>query len=190
MIKGSVSYYWTPDKRVLVKNTKGKTILDIIYPSGGNMFRIPSQTIRTKNKLRLVAKIPVNSKLLDKFLELYPPERKYDPSSVKISRGDHESSKACIYPGLGRIFYNKQFLDSIPDLTARKQVMFHELGHIYYQSEWKCDLFAATVLYMLGYPKEAIIQAVERTLDYNPQNVARLHQLINYLSKLEPHGNF
>lgn len=180
-----IAYYFTPDQHIRIKNEKGKTILDQSFPQANNYFTLPHIPIQTQNRLRLIKLIPINWNLLKRFFEIYPPEKKEAPNSIDISADDFESNKACIYPKVGQIFYNRQFLDSIQNLTTRKQVFLHELGHLYYNTEFKCDLFAATILCLLGYPPSEIIRSVERTLDYNPENVNRLHQVINYLIKLQ-----
>jgi hypothetical protein len=91
------------------------------------------------------------------------PERIYPlPKKFFIVSGKNKN-KCSIYMETGKIFFDRDFLNSLhrPTLTF---ILLHELGHYLYSgngqdSEKKCDLFATSKMLELGYNPNQILKA-------------------------------
>jgi len=180
-----IAYYSCLEPNVLIKNKKGEVLLKRKYKRKNNVIRLPYEPLRTKNKLLKINTVPVDYNLLDKFFMMYPPDRHNTPKKISLMKSTIETNKACIYPELGNVYFNPAFLDSLNNIVERKLVMFHEIGHLYFSSEIKCDLFAATIVYMLGHNKYMISKSAYFTLGNGDENYDRLNKLLDYLENLE-----
>lgn len=175
-----IATYYTPDKNILIRNKKDQIIIKRRYAKRGNIFTIPYQKIKTKNRLKLIKKTKPNFELLNILFKYLPPERNYKTGRVKINKSLTESTKACIYPALRQVYIHPDFLEEMNNIVERKLVMFHEVGHLFYATEAKADLFAATILYILGYSPRDIARASKSTLSNSPRNVDRWNILLKY----------
>jgi hypothetical protein len=180
-----VAHYYTPDIKVHITNEAGEVLLDRIYKEPGNHFTLPDVPIITHNRVRLMGKEPVDFSYVEALFEIYPPERVHDFDDIKVKRSFTEDDQACIYPQLQQIYYNPDFYNNLRSKAAKKLVIFHEMGHLFYEDETLADLFGATVLYSYGYPPYSIIKASKESLGMKPQNLDRLEKLLAYLQQLE-----
>lgn len=81
---------------------------------------------------------------------LPPKERVINGSQkkYKIVWGDNPK-KCTIFYAPGIILFDRSFLNS--PLYIRYGIYFHELGHHYYKTEWKADLYAAKKMIDYGF---------------------------------------
>ena len=81
----------------------------------------------------------------------------------------------------GIIEYSPQFLN-LP-FPIRVFIMCHEIGHSYYHSEEKADLYACKLFLKLGYNGTTAIHSLTDVLNYdskqNKQRIKRLFDILN-----------
>jgi hypothetical protein len=65
---------------------------------------------------------------------------------------------------------------------VRLFVLLHELGHMFYKTEWKVDRFALKAFLAAGGNKSQAIIALTRILKDNPQNRDRISKLFNTIN--------
>lgn len=64
-------------------------------------------------------------------------------------------------------------------LPTRLFILLHELGHFYYETEWKCDLFAYYWMLRLGHNHSSAIYGLTTILKHTRGNTARIKKLFN-----------
>ena len=62
-------------------------------------------------------------------------------------------------------------------------VLFHELGHCYYKTEWKCDLIAASKMLEMGFNPSQCLYSSYHCL--SEKNIERKNILNDYLKKVK-----
>lgn len=114
--------------------------------------------------------------------ELPTPERqRYKP--FKIVKNKHlKNTPARIYTNMGIIETGSKFQTYPPQ--TRLFILLHELGHFFYKTEWKTDLFALYYYQKLGYNSSQAFYSLSRVLNPNsPQNKIRILNLFIHLNK-------
>ena len=96
------------------------------------------------------------------------------PQKFVIKYGDN--------PNTCSVFLREGYIladTSLKDLPtpARTFIYFHELGHYFYTSEEKCDLFAARKMLERGFNPSHVAEAPRITLRSSPE---RVHNCLNY----------
>ncbi len=176
-----IATYYTNQRKVYITNAKGEILLSTIFPSAGTSFTLPYEVIKTPNKLELIGLKKPDWSLLGVFLENMKPDRKRAFGNLRINKSRSETKKACIYTGMQQIFYNPEFYEGLDSRVEKKIMLFHEMGHMFYTKESKCDLFAAVILYILGYPRIMILNALKNTLSGGMANEKRIDNLFKFL---------
>ena len=81
---------------------------------------------------------------------LPPKERNINnvPKRYRIEFGDNPN-KCSIYYDLGLILFDNQFINA--PMYVKYGIYFHELGHHWYKTEWKADLYATKKMLEAGF---------------------------------------
>ena len=82
----------------------------------------------------------------------------------------------------GNIYIDPQF-DTNPCMKA--SILGHELGHFYYATEWKCDVFSAWQMLQKGYNPSQCMYANGFCLSDNAED--RKDILFTWLQKVKCH---
>ncbi len=72
--------------------------------------------------------------------------------------------KAGIYTSLGKIVYDSNFLSNLNEVQMNFTIL-HEIGHHFYFTETKADLFSCNLMLICDYKPLEIYKAVLSTLD-------------------------
>lgn len=109
--------------------------------------------------------------------ELPPQERsRYKPFKI-VHNKSLTSTPARIFTEAGVIEVSDRFYQFDPQI--RLFILLHELGHYFYKTEWKTDLFALYYYLQLGYNKSQAFYALSRVLHPSPSNMVRIKSLFN-----------
>jgi len=138
-------------------------------PRTGEYF-LPDD-IEIRDRLHLVP-CRVNFKLPE------PERNKYKPFKIEF-KADLEGTPARIFTDSGLIEIGPQYQSYDP--PTKLFILLHELGHYYYQTEWKTDTFALYWYIKLGYNKSQAFYALTRVLKVNPLN---FHRITNIFKKI------
>ena len=115
--------------------------------------------------------------------QLYEPERngRYKPFEIVKNFDDSQmkGSPARIFTEVGRIELGKKFYQYTPQI--RLFILLHELGHFFYKTEHKTDLFALYYYLLMGYNKSQALYALTKVLHPNQNNKQRILKLYNIL---------
>lgn len=65
----------------------------------------------------------------------------------------------------------------------RMFILLHEYGHLFYETEWKVDLFALKAFCELGYNPSQAFYALSKILSESRQNMERITRLFNTLKE-------
>ena len=146
---------------ILEQKTGFETSLPFtIYDNKGNVFYSDTFTDHIKNGKVLRFNLPVgdytyngsffklNSPIPISIDPLPPKERKMIPKRYKIIF-DNNPNKCTIYYKRGLIIFDNQFKNA--PLYVKYGIYFHELGHHYYKTEWKADLYAMKKMLEYGF---------------------------------------
>ncbi len=90
-------------------------------------------------------------------------------------------SPARIFTHLGIVETGPAFLE-MPKMIA-DFIMWHEVGHFYYETEEYCDLFALVNCLKRGYNRSMCYYSLSRILKKSPANMARLKSLLQNIEK-------
>ncbi len=88
------------------------------------------------------------------------------PARINISKGVIETGQKFKY-------LNEQ---------QQQFILLHEIGHFYYTTEFKCDVFAMYNLLKKGYNKSQAYSALKDVLSRNPQNTERIKIIFDNLN--------
>lgn len=99
-------------------------------------------------------------------IKLPTPERFFYPKNYKVVKvPDDVTSTGYINHGSKKIFLNENLENEKKDF-----VLFHELGHRNYSTEWKCDVYAAKRMLEKGYNPSQVLNASD-ALERQPGRV-------------------
>jgi hypothetical protein len=110
--------------------------------------------------------IKLDSPVTTKTIILPPKERHIagDMKRYKIEFGDNPN-KCTIYYDLGLILFDNEFINA--PLYIKYGIYFHELGHHWYKTEWKADLYATKKMLEYGFNPSQIGRVGLMTLSNN-----------------------
>jgi hypothetical protein len=111
---------------------------------------------------------------------LPPKERNFAYKRYEIQFGNNPN-KCTIFYNKGLILFDNQFLNK--PLYIKYTIYFHELGHHWYVTEDKADLFAAKKILELGFNPSQIQLAVLDSL--SDKNIERKMKIVYSLTKNE-----
>jgi len=127
------------------------------------------------NFIRLEMPVPVVN------VPLPLKERNLAHKRYEIIFGDNPN-KCTIFYDRGVILFDNQFLRK--PLYVKYVIYFHELGHHWYNSEDKADLYAAKKLLELGFNPSQIGLGVLDSLNSNKEeSFDRMEKIVNALTK-------
>jgi len=95
--------------------------------------------------------------------KLYAREKNIPLKAIKIHFVENKN-KASIDTNTGNIFIDKKYLSNKPILTF---LFWHEIGHFFYVSENKCDVFSANKMIKQGYNPSQVALAALKGLNCN-----------------------
>lgn len=85
------------------------------------------------------------------------------------------------YDDLAVVVVGKGFHDC--PQPFRLYYLLHEMGHLYYDTEWKCDLFALKYMKQLGYNESNMLYAMTKMLNLSsPENQDRIHRIFKTIA--------
>ena len=132
----------------------------VIYEPSGLVFYSSDFTDKIKNGQRLDFNLPAGEYKYDgSFIKLPSPvpvvniilppkERNFEVKRYEIKFGDNPS-KCTIYYKEGIILFDNSFKNQ--PLYIKYAIYFHELGHHYYKTEAKADLYSAKKMLEKGF---------------------------------------
>lgn len=157
------------------KNDVGETKINI--PNPGNY--------EIKTKARYLYKTPIQLCEID--IELPEFERNLNVNIKDFYFSEKQQSPAVIAKTEGIVIVNPKFI-SIP-IEQRICILFHEAGHFYYSTEWKCDVFAVKEFLSCGYnPVSAylalfsVLKCNTKSKERNERNEKRIDIVYNILA--------
>ena len=108
-----------------------------------------------------------------------PEKERNHAQEVTIKSADLEHTPARIYAKLGVIQYDREKFKTLP-IPSKVFILLHEIGHLYYKTEWKTDLFAMYHFTRLGYNASNAFYTLSQILDGTKQQGAqRINNLYN-----------
>ena len=114
-------------------------------------------------------------------IQLFDPERnRQRPFKIVYNpRLGESATPARIFTNLypAKIEVGKRFYQYPPQV--RMFILLHELGHLYYTTEHKCDLFALKNFIEMGFNISQAFYALSKVLHPNETNKERINQLFN-----------
>lgn len=155
---------------VIIFDENLKTFYEKInVPKNGLYFNLPKGIYYTFCNIQKL------SEPIKQALPILPkPEKKVPFKKIRVKVGENKN-KATINISTGEVLLDKNIFD------AKKQVstfiLLHEIGHFFYYSEEKCDLFAAYFMLKNGYNRTQIAHAIDAGL--SSRSDCRKKQLFN-----------
>jgi hypothetical protein len=139
------------------------------FPVKGSFNLPPGHYLLPDNLLlRTVAPVAYNLPKLPR------KERDISPKEINVEFGN-VPERAVVNVHTGHVVIDTAFFASLPEYT-RKFIALHEVGHTLYNSEWKCDVYAARKMLRMGYNPSQVAKAVINTLkitDADPERMRR-----------------
>jgi hypothetical protein len=96
-----------------------------------------------------------------------------------IKKRGFDGSPASIHTTDKKIYLNDRFFE-LP-IYAQKFIMFHELGHRFYSSEFACDLYATKKMLEKGYNESSCVLSLSNVLRRTPFNTKRVENILGDL---------
>jgi len=105
-----------------------------------------------------------------------PERNRYKPFKIEFNK-ELKGTPA-------RIFTQEGVIEVAPtyyklDPPTRLFILLHELGHYFYETEWKTDTFALYYYLKLGYNKSQAFYALSKVLHPSAGNMERITRLFN-----------
>ena len=177
---------------ILEKKTGFSTSLPFtIYETNGNIFYSDKFTDKIQNGERLDFNLPAGIYRYDgnfiklphpvstKGIALPPKERNIAYKRYKITFGNNPN-KCTIFYETGEIIFDESFRSK--PLYIKYGIYFHELGHHWYKSEEKADLFSAFKMLEIGFNPSQIGMVALDGLSSKPESMERKVKIINSLT--------
>lgn len=85
-----------------------------------------------------------------------------------------------------RIFTHKNIIEISPafkklPFQVQKFIIFHEIGHFFYSTEWKTDAFALYWFLKKGYNESNAYYSLSKILSRNNDNIERIQKMANHI---------
>lgn len=106
---------------------------------------------------------------------LPPPEVNFKKPTYFVKNPYLFTTPARIFTDSGKIEVGAKF-DLLP-LQIQKFIVLHEVGHLYYNDESNCDLFALYHFLKQGYNESNAFYALSKVLSRSPENLERIEKL-------------
>jgi hypothetical protein len=153
--------FYCQDENILIFDDKGQIFYERKSDRKNNAFNLPKGNYRTANTLKKLSK-PVSYS----FPTLPQPERNgILPKKVILRKGDNPNKCSIVRDDRRRIavIFADHAIFNLPR-REKEVIMYHELGHCFYQTESKCDLFAAYHLIKKGYNPSQLAMSIFNSL--------------------------
>lgn len=178
--------YGSTDSPIVIRLLSGRVLYS--HPNQGKRFitfnLIKNRTVKTKNRLTKLSKKTPYIPSFSQLFRQYPPEHnKPLPKRLKIIKG-RNSRKASVNLDKGVILVDRGLFSKLPVPTIYF-ILFHELGHFYYDSESKTDLFASVCMLKMGFNVYDCLQCGLKTLSRSPLTIERIAFLIQNFKSYE-----
>lgn len=165
-------------KGVTILNEKGQCVykrpllghadnFNVNLPSAGTYYF--GQDLIVRDRLHLVP-----NKV--RFSLPEPERNRYKPFKIEFNE-KLKGTPARIFTNEGVIEIGKQYYQYSP--PTRLFILLHELGHYFYKTEWKTDMFALYYYMKLGYNKSQAFYSLSKVLHPSPRNMDRITRLFN-----------
>lgn len=134
-------------------------------------FNLPAGDFQTENFIS-VAPLSIPK------IKLPKKERHIKSGENYEIRFEPNPNKCTVYHDQDLIVFDESFKNK-PEIEILC-VYYHELGHRFYETEYKCDIYSYYRLLKLGYNPSQIKQAFQNTLSHTP---AAYHRKMKYFNK-------
>jgi hypothetical protein len=162
-----------------------------IYEPNGTIFYSSDFTDKIENGIRLDFNLPAGTYKYDgSFIKLPSPvpvkqiplpvkERNIAMRRYEIKFGNNPN-KCTIFYGKSLILFDESFRNK--PMYIKYAIYYHELGHHWYKTESKADLFATKKLLDLGFNPSQIGMASLESLSNRPESYERKMKTVNMLT--------
>ena len=156
------------------RHLDGKTsVININLPEHGQYT--------TDKPFHIIQRTPIQ--MFDtRKIKLPRPDRHLPIDKIKVElnkRGDMGTTPARIFPKLQIIEVSPEFYKYPPPIRAF--ILFHELGHMFYNHEVNADLFALKMFLDRGYNGSMAFYALSHILKTSKPNMIRLQKVFSHL---------
>lgn len=174
-----LSWFESPSGSVVIYAPDGTLFYQ--RDNGGRkplVFTLPKGAYFAPDNVR---QIPARKR---KLPALPKPEREIPLPDTFSIRFAENPNKCTIFLNHGLIVMDQTLSDEISH-TERMHIIFHEIGHYFYKSEHKCDIFAAHCMLILGYNTSQAWQPNFSILRNDKSGVSRKKKVTAHLCKVE-----
>lgn len=168
--------FFCKDKPVLIFDEEGKVFYN--YTPTGGTFNLPRGRYYTDCRLTKL-KEPLNYKIP----KLPKRDRLINENGISLNFQKNENT-ASIYLDSKKIVIDTSAAASF-DRVQMTFVLLHEIGHLRYESEQKCDLYATREMLKAGFNPSQIFIAAAGTLKKNKTNISRCEAILNTVKEAE-----
>lgn len=163
----------------------------VVYESGGQVFYSSEFTTHIAEGRRLEFNLPAGNYRYDgQFIKLPHPvrimnitlpqkERNIQKKKYEIRFGSNKN-KCTIFYDEGLILFDDSFRSK--PMYIKEAIYAHELGHHWYRTEWKADLYAARYMLQRGYNPSQIGLASVESLTDKPESYERKMRTVHLLT--------
>jgi hypothetical protein len=123
------------------------------------LFNLPKGVYKPLNTI-----LALNKPVFYELPKLYQREKKSPLKRIKIHFVENNNNKASIDVNTGNIFIDEKYKKNKTILTF---LFWHEIGHFFYFSENKCDVFAANKMLKKGFNPSQVSLAALTGLNCN-----------------------
>lgn len=167
------------------------TLPFVIYETNGQVFYSSEFTDKIANGEMLQFNLPIGVYKYDgsfiklpspvpvKHITLPPKERYYKQKRYEIQFGDNPN-KCTIFYKQGLILFDSSFKSQ--PLYIKYGIYFHELGHHFYKTESKADLYSVKKMLEFGFNPSQIGLVALDTLTDKPESYERKMKTVNLLT--------
>ena len=114
---------------------------------------------------------------------ILPNKERFYKANFYIVKNNNYEGKARMYKETGEIQTGRLFEQYNEQI--KEFILLHEIGHFYYSTEWKCDLYALMQFLKKGYNQSQAYIALEKVLNHTPENLQRIQLIKNQLIKID-----
>jgi hypothetical protein len=112
-----------------------------------------------------------------------PNKERFYKADFYIVKNDNYDGKARMYKETGEIQTGRLFEQYNEQI--KEFIILHEIGHFFYSTEWKCDLYALMQYLKKGYNQSQAYSALSKVLYKSPENLQRIQLIKNQLIKID-----
>lgn len=166
-----VSIYDKKGREFYIKNESS-------LPDVGVFFNLPRGEYLTDNKLR---ELPIPVRYDCPPLPDFEKVRKVPKIKIIIKPNPHKCS---VYYNTGKIIIDPTFANQA--LPKLKHILYHEIGHFRYKTEYKCDMFSCREMLKNGFnPSQCIKVMLHNLSSDKAATLERTTKNLEYLEKVK-----